>query len=154
VIAGTLGAMLNGQRLRLTSRPARAVSRRRPASLVERTATTRCSSRGTPHRWPIIDRYLQAAFEVLNARTARPATALLTWPICPGDIAARRPVLFAPPWVQAVLSAHGRADWNRPRPLPRHRLARLPGSLHRRADRSRVSFSHRQNETDPLLVSS
>jgi hypothetical protein len=88
VIAGTLGAMLNGQRLRLT------------------TGQRAQFPAGAPHRWwndgddtlffegysaPLadLDRYLQAAFEVLNAGPpGRPRSS--TWPICPGDIAARK----------------------------------------------------------------
>jgi len=101
VIAGTLGAMLNGQRLRLT------------------TGQRAQFPAGAPHRWwndgddtlffegysaPLadLDRYLQAAFEVLNAGPrGRPPLfymAHLSW-----RHRRTQTVLFAPPWMQAVL---------------------------------------------------
>lgn len=101
VIAGTLGALLDGQRLRVTA----GQRARFPA--------------GAAHRWwndgddtllfegysyPLVDldRYLQAAFEVLNAGpSGRPPLfymAHLAW-----RHRRTQTVLFAPRWVQAVL---------------------------------------------------
>ncbi len=101
VIAGTLGAILNGQRLRLTA----GQRAQFPA--------------GAAHRWwndgdgmlvfegysrPLadLDRYLQAAFEVLNAgRPGRPPLfymAHLAW-----RHRHTQTVLFAPRWLQSVL---------------------------------------------------
>lgn len=101
VIAGTLGAILNGQRLRLTA----GQRAQFPA--------------GAAHRWwndgdePLVfegysapladlDRYLQAAFEVLNAGPpGRPPLfymAHLAW-----RHRRTQTVLFAPRWVQAFL---------------------------------------------------
>lgn len=101
VIAGTLGVMLNGQRLRLTA---------------GQRATFPA---GAAHRWwndgdetlvfegysaPLadLDRYLQAAFEVLNAGPpGRPPLfymAHLAW-----RHRRTQTVLFAPRWVQAFL---------------------------------------------------
>ncbi len=101
VIAGTLGAMLNGRRLRVTA----GQGAQFPA--------------GTAHRWwndgedtlvlegysyPLadLDRYLQAAFEILNSGPAgRPPLfymAHLAW-----RHRRTQTVLFAPRWLQTVL---------------------------------------------------